>query len=145
MRSKWPGLQIATKDFQNLAVQQTSIKEINNNNNNQKKISEKSQQDNVLAVDINVHIKITFGALAFRPLSRPLIILINLLWLDMLLICDAAGEGIEPVIGVMLSKVLSGGCFIIFSFFALCCAYRPSEQDSWMCKNKNCVYSREKL
>ena len=48
-----------------------------------------------------VHMESTFSALAFRALSRPLIILMYLLELDMLLICDAAGEGIEPDKGVV--------------------------------------------
>jgi len=56
-------------------------------------------------------------------------ILINLLGLDMLLICEAAGEGIELVIGATLSK-LSRDCFDVFIFFTLCCPYKPSKQDS---------------
>ena len=93
-----------------------------------------NQQDNTMTTrydtPILVHTEITFSALAFLPLSRPLMILINLLGLDMLLICEAAGEGIELVIGAILSKLLSSDCFIVFSFFTLCCPYKPSEQDS---------------
>lgn len=82
-----------------------------------------------------IHTITTFNALAFLPLSRPLMILINLLGLDMLLICEAAGEGIELVIGAILSKV-SSDCFIIFGFFALCCPYKPSQQDRYYIKHK---------
>lgn len=47
--------------------------------------------------------KSTFSDLVFRPLSRPPINLINLLVLDILLIWDATGEGMDPAIGVILS------------------------------------------
>ena len=72
--------------------------------------------------------KSTFSALALRPRSRPPINLMNLFGLDILLIWDATGEGTEPLIGVMLSKVLSSDCFIIFGFLALGCPYKPSEK-----------------
>lgn len=72
-----------------------------------------------------VHTIITFNALAFLPLSRPLMILINLLGLDMLLICEAAGEGLELVIGAILSNV-SSDCFVVFGFLTLGCPYKPS-------------------
>jgi hypothetical protein len=55
-------------------------------------------------------------------------ILINLFGLDMLLICEAAGERIELFIGEILSKV-SSDCFVIFGFFPLCCPYKPSQQN----------------
>lgn len=34
----------------------------------------------------------------------------------------------DPLMGVMLSKVLSSDCFIIFGFFAFGCPYKPSEK-----------------
>lgn len=45
-----------------------------------------------------------------------------------MLFWEATGEGTEPVIEVMLSKVFSSACFDIFGFFALCCAYKPTEE-----------------
>lgn len=69
--------------------------------------------------------KNTFNDLAFLPLSRPLINFMNLFVLDMLLIWEAAGEGMDPDIGPMLSKVLSIDCFITFGFFTVCCPYKP--------------------
>ena len=82
-------------------------------------------------------LKSTFSDLAFRPLSRPPINLINLLVLD-ILFWDATGEGMDPVIVVILSKVFSSGCLNIFGFFALCWIYKPTEKKVkiYMIENK---------
>lgn len=52
---------------------------------------------------LNGKSKSTFNDLVFRPLSRPPINLINLLGFVILLIWDATGEGMDPVIGVIQS------------------------------------------
>lgn len=47
----------------------------------------------------------------------------------------------DPLIGVMLSKVLSSDCFIIFGFLAFGCPYKPSEKhlEKRMMNMKYCV------
>lgn len=126
--NKQPGLQIVTMESQNQTVQ---LKPIISKTKSKKNQSVQWQETLCHHTTIFVLNKLTLSAFAFLPRSRPpLMILINLLGLDMLLICEAAGEGIELVIGATLSK-LSRDCFDVFIFFTLCCPYKPSKQDSW--------------
>lgn len=67
---------------------------------------------------------LTFKALPFLPRSLLATILISLFGLGMLLICDATGEGIDPLTGVRVSCRVSGTCFNSLGFLAVCCPKR---------------------
>ena len=74
----------------------------------------------------------TFKDLDFLPRSLPPRILMSLLGLDILLIWEATGEGIDPLIRVRLSKELSSDYFTIFRFFIMCWLKKPLDK-----KDKN--------
>lgn len=92
--------------------------------NNSREVHESAHQRNLNKTFYQAVAKLTLRALAFLLLSRPPIYLINF-WLGILLISDVMGQGMDPLVDMILSYILSSDCLIIFGFLAFCCAYKP--------------------